>query len=329
MSSRDLPARSNIPRRFEFLIGRTPLECYRVRGKDVWVKRDDLFARWPAPPLGKLRGAPLILAELYAGGVRLVGCWDTRVSALGQGIAACAMEFPGLRVVTAYPASLGSSIPEPLCIARQLGAEVLPVRAGRITISFSSARKAVVERGGVMLPFGLECPESVEAVSLEASSLPAELVAGGTLIVCCGSGVTLAGLIRGLGSLPAAYIGVSSGRSVTNIERCLRRHGASLDRVRLFAAETEYNRHSDIFLPFPSHPNYDQKAWAYLEKNIEHLRPPVLFWNVGAAGTGMPTNQILKERAETNGRDGLPPNANASSTPRLSIGVKRDSLTTP
>jgi hypothetical protein len=48
------------------------------------VKRDDLFAEWPAPPLGKLRGALPLVKKLYANGVRLVGCWDTRISALGH-----------------------------------------------------------------------------------------------------------------------------------------------------------------------------------------------------------------------------------------------------
>src|SRR5229473_2493197 len=126
-------------------IEHTPVECYRVHGRNVWVKRDDMFAGWPAPPLGKLRGAVVILSRLRRHGVRLVGCWDTRISALGQGIAACALRYPGLQVVTAYPSIRGCGVPAPLRIAEELGAEVLPVRPGRITVSYAAARQVLHE----------------------------------------------------------------------------------------------------------------------------------------------------------------------------------------
>lgn len=262
----------------------TPLERYRVGDREVWVKRDDLFAKWPAPPLGKLRGARALLGRLYRHRTRLVGCWDTRISALGQGIAACATELPGLQVIVAYPASQGSAVPLPLQIASQLGAEVLPVRAGRISISFAAARKVVQERGGFMLPFGLECFESVAAIQQEAAALPEEAVHDGTVIVSCGSGVTLAGLVRGLHRRAARYIGVSSGRSVEAIQRCLSKYvDDGLDRVKLIQTKYSYDTPLNISCPFPSHPNYDQKAWDYLLRHFRSLRKPILFWNVGAA----------------------------------------------
>lgn len=265
----------------------TPLERYRIEGGEAWVKRDDLFARWPAPPLGKLRGARSLLRRLSREGVRLIGCWDTRISALGQGIAVCARELPGLRVIVAYPASQGSSIPEPLQIASQLGAEVLPVRAGRISISFAEARQHVEERGGFMLPFGLDCIESVAAIQEEATKIPDHAVYAGTVIVSCGSGVTLAGLVRGLGHRASRYIGVSSGRSVRMIERCLSKYVENcFDKLHIVPAGHAYTKELNIPCPFPSHPNYDQKAWDFLQRNFRLLRKPILFWNVGAAGSG-------------------------------------------
>jgi len=260
----------------------TPLERHTLRGQDVWVKRDDLFARPPAPPLGKLRGARDLLGKLHRAGVRLVGCWDTRISALGQGIAICARDLPGMRVIAAYPAIPGQPVPEALKIAGFLGAEILPVRAGRITISFAEARRYVKERGGVMLPFGLDCAESVAAVQREAASIPDEAILGGTAVVSCGSGVTLAGLIRGLGYRPSRYVGVSSGRSVTMIESCLRKYGNVPANLRLIPANYPYTRQPTILCPFPSHPNYDLKAWGYVRRNLRRLPKPILFWNVGA-----------------------------------------------
>lgn len=52
----------------------TPIETYRIRGSEIFVKRDDLFATKPAPPLAKLRGLRLVLEKAYADGVRTVGC---------------------------------------------------------------------------------------------------------------------------------------------------------------------------------------------------------------------------------------------------------------
>ena len=155
-----------------------------------------------------------------------------------------------------------------------------------------------------MLPFGLECSESVIAIAKEASTLERELIDGGTVVVSCGSGVTLAGLVKGLATHTSAFIGVSSGRSINSIERCLRRHNTPMDRVQLFPAELPYGFRSECSAPFPTHPNYDRKAWAFLEENIEKVRPPVLFWNVGAGGTGRPVRSPSRARMERSGRVG-------------------------
>jgi 1-aminocyclopropane-1-carboxylate deaminase/D-cysteine desulfhydrase-like pyridoxal-dependent ACC family enzyme len=261
----------------------TPIERYRVGTYWVRVKRDDLYAAPPAPPLAKLRGAMSLLATLHSQGVRLVGCWDTRISALGQGIVACCASFPGMHVVVAYPKTKGSNTPDPIARARKLGAEILPVVAGRITISFAAARREVERRGGVMLPFGLECAESVSAVARAAATVPPAYTSSGTVVVSSGSGVTLAGLILGLSGRPTRFIGVSSGRSIDSIQRCLNRHGITeCERIQLVPAREAYDVPVDFECPFPSHPNYDRKAWRFLAENAGSLQRPLFFWNVGA-----------------------------------------------
>ena len=133
-----------------------------------------------------------------------------------------------------------------------------------------------------MLPFGLECPEAVAAVAMEARRTPSD-VARGTVVLCCGSGVTLAGLIRGLPVAPAKIVAVSSGRSLARIRACLLRYVETVpSSVELLPAIMAYDAVPQLQCPFPSHPNYDLKAWWLLTKEIGRLEDPVLFWNIGA-----------------------------------------------
>jgi 1-aminocyclopropane-1-carboxylate deaminase/D-cysteine desulfhydrase-like pyridoxal-dependent ACC family enzyme len=262
---------------------RTPIEHYSVLGREVFVKRDDLFGVHPAPPLGKLRGLEILLQRYHEQGVRVVGCWDTRVSKLGQGLAALVTEFSDMRAVISYPTRRRCPIPNAVRIAESLGSEILPLRGNHASICYAQATKLVAKRGGIMLPFGLECTEAVSAIADEAASVPANFIKSGTVVVCCGSGVTLAGLLLGLLAAPRRLIGISSGRSIAKILACVSRHvGKISSSVDLHPARVPYDQSLDYFCPFPSHPNYDLKAWKFLVENVESLHEPILFWNVGA-----------------------------------------------
>jgi 1-aminocyclopropane-1-carboxylate deaminase/D-cysteine desulfhydrase-like pyridoxal-dependent ACC family enzyme len=261
---------------------RTPIEQYSILGRTVFVKREDLFGVYPAPPLGKLRGLNVLLRKYHAQDVKIVGCWDTRVSKLGQGLAALVQKFGDMHAIVSYPARTGEAVPEAIRTAEALGAEIVPIRGNHVSICYAQVTKIVAKRRGTMLPFGLECPESVTAIASEAASLPPELSAG-TIVLCCGSGVTLAGLLRGLRGLPRRVIGVSSGRSVTKIMACLSRYLDGIPKcVEINPASMPYNHCLDFRCPFPAHPNYDLKAWKFLVDNIDSLRDPVFFWNIGA-----------------------------------------------
>lgn len=260
----------------------TPIEVCLVRDRRVFVKREDLFGIPPAPPLAKLRGMRVLLQRLYSQGIRLVGCWDTRVSKLGEGLAACCTELSGMRCIVSYPTK--QNVPEPDSIkrAKAMGAAVLPVPGGRISLCYYKARKYVEECGGTMLPFGFDCPEAVNGVRLEAARVPRALLTGATLVLCCGSGVTLAGLLLGLPVLPRRIIGISSGRAVRNILACLRRYVEVPACVELHEAIVAYSAIIPFDCPFPTHPNYDLKAWKYLVENLAQIHGKVLFWNIGS-----------------------------------------------
>ena len=261
----------------------TPIEEYKLKNKVVFVKREDLFGLYPAPPLGKLRGLKFLLDELYSRGERLVGCWDTRVSKLGQGVAAMCSIMPGMKAVVSYPQLNGHPVPEAVQIAKTLDALIYPIRGNHVSICHSQVRKYVENLGGTMLPFGLECVESVEAIALEAAKVPRECLSDGTLVLSCGSGVTLAGILKGVIAQPRKVFGLSSGRSVNKIIACLNRyHSHFRTELTILPAKTPYYEFGKIDCPFPTHPNYDLKAWQYLHENIDQLPEPILFWNIGA-----------------------------------------------
>lgn len=49
--------------------------------------------------------------------------------------------------------------------------------------------------------------------------------------------------------------------------------------IEILPAEIEYYSECNIETPFPSHPNYDKKAWYWLSKN--NIEGETLFWNIG------------------------------------------------
>jgi 1-aminocyclopropane-1-carboxylate deaminase/D-cysteine desulfhydrase-like pyridoxal-dependent ACC family enzyme len=260
----------------------TPIEEHSVNTRDVYVKRDDLYGCPPAPPLGKLRGLRLVLEEYYEAGLRVVGCWDTRVSKLGQGLAAACLEFPGMRPLVFYPTRRGVERPPSMTAAEELGAEVQTFRGNHVDICYAQARRHVERVGGRMLPFGMECPKGVAGVGLEAANTPKE-IACGTLVLSCGSGVTLAGILNGLPCLPRQVVAVSSGRSISKIWRCLHKYlTRAPSALEVLPAIMPYDAVPRLACPFPTHPNYDLKAWSVLVQRIDLLRDPIFFWNIGA-----------------------------------------------
>jgi 1-aminocyclopropane-1-carboxylate deaminase/D-cysteine desulfhydrase-like pyridoxal-dependent ACC family enzyme len=259
----------------------TPVETYNVAGHPVFVKRDDLFARPPAPPVAKLRGIRAILRRVHAQGSSCIGCFEASQSRIGHALAAACTAFPGLKCLVAYPAVRNRAVPSSALAAERLGARLIPIPSNIVAICYRKAAKLIEAQGAWMLPFGFECAEAVEAVEAEAARLPREFVEGGTVVVPCGSGVTLAGVMRGLEGQPAYVIGVSVGRSVKAIKACLERNAVSGSNIDIRAPMRTYRESASTPCPFPCDARYDLKGWEVLVAEIEYLRPPILFWNVG------------------------------------------------
>jgi hypothetical protein len=220
----------------------------------------------------------------YREGVRLLGCWDTRVSRLPHAVAVLAEGYKNLRTIVSYPTKTGEPLPSSICSAKEHGAEVFPTRGNFPSIAFSQCRRHVEAQDGFMIPFGFECEEGVRAIVNEAKHVPISLYEDGTLVVCAGSGVTLAGLLLGLKDPQQQRVyAISSGRSTSMILRTVRRFVENIpETLALIPPLMPYYKTPSIRAPFPTHPHYDLKAWLWLTSHVQRLPRPILFWNIGS-----------------------------------------------
>ena len=269
----------------------TPIEEYRVGSTTVYVKREDLYGQPPMPPLAKLRGIRMVLDSLYLKGVRTIGVLDTRVSKSGQGVAAVRKyEHPDMKLMLAYPVSKADrSVPSQHQEAEKIGAVLYPQQATRQSIMWYKFKRIVEEEGGVMLPHGLPFVDTAVSVAREAATVPKELLQG-SLVLIVGTGTMLAGILLGLEILPKLIVGISAGKSTEGqfrtINDIMRQVAPFMSLksgdVKLKQPIMDYSVADDYPCPFPSHPNYDRKAWRWLCEHIKELPEPVLFWNIGA-----------------------------------------------
>ena len=266
------------------IIDNTPIERYILgEGKEVFVKREDLCVSPPSPALAKLRGVHKRLLSLKELGVNLVGVLDTRVSKSAWGVAYLAKEL-GIKVVAYYP-HLKEYIEMPTNQKRckEMGAEIYPLKGGRTAVLYSWAKKDIEKRGGYMMPMGLVVKESIDAVSKEAKLIPQQYL-GGSIVLCVGSGMTIAGVSLGIADKVKTIYGISAGMSTERQRKKIKVTGGfSLPKnVNLILPDgVGYYDVEKIETPFPSSPYYDKKAWAWMLKNYETIPKPLLFWNIG------------------------------------------------
>ncbi len=257
---------------------RTPIYPYRCAALDVLVKRDDLYAGEPAPPLAKLRGVRRHL-EHWSG--QPIAAFDTRVSKAGWGVAAICAEH-GWPCTVYYPRrkGLGDGAGESQRRAAELGADLFALPAGRTAIVYAAARVQARARGEHLLPLGLTLPETVTEVAAEMRRVRREAEFA-TLVVSVGTGTILSGLLAGLDGRPVSVWGITAGMSAERVRRRVAANLGGLPPLQLVVAG-DYYTPAEGEAPFPCHPYYDLKAWRWLETWGGSLAEPVLFWNIGA-----------------------------------------------
>lgn len=157
---------------------------------DLWVKRDDLFEVRGVCG-GKVRAA--LLGAQRAGARGIVSC-GARQSTASLVLGAVAQE---MGVGAAYFTASGPTTRQLDLARNQYGVDVRRVAFGRISVLRARARSWAKEVGWWLLPFGGECPETVETTRAQAANLPPPGEFS-RLVVCVGTSMSLAGILWGL-----------------------------------------------------------------------------------------------------------------------------------
>lgn len=263
----------------------TPLEEYKVKGRSVWVKRDDLMGDGISlPPWGKI-AAVYELVKKYTNPnkplthLSVDGSWTAWV--LG---AIC--EDLGIEFYASYPDSKKIS-KEYLGLIKELypKTHLNPIRPNMMQIMYNSLKGIAKENDWQMLPYAFNHNFYKDYL--------AERIQPYThfdnLVVSSGSGVTLSGLVRGYYKeelkefFPTVNkkVWTTCVSSESSVKKTLKSSGIG---IPINVRKSEYlfeNRLDGYTAPFPCNQFWDIKQWHWLENNIEQLEGSILFWNIG------------------------------------------------
>lgn len=160
------------------------------------VKRDDLFE----------------VAGVRGGKART--CWQLAQGAPGL-VTAGARSSPQVNIVAHIARALGvpcrahvpsGAIGSEVALARLAGAEIVQHSPGYNTVIVARARADARARGWTEIPFGMECQAAVDSTAAQVANLPFGEFQ--RIVMPVGSGMSLAGVLRGL---------VSAGRTSTRV----------------------------------------------------------------------------------------------------------------
>lgn len=148
--------------------------------------------------------------------------------------------------------------------AARLGARVVPIRPGHLSVVQARAREWSTRTGARLVPFGVDLPEAVKAIAAAAHSTGLD---PDEVWCAAGSGV----LARGL-----ALAWPKARRHVVQVGRAL--SPSELAGGCIHVHPLRFGEVAKSRPPFPSDPHYDAKAWETMTARRGAGR--VVFWNV-------------------------------------------------
>lgn len=149
-------------------------------------------------------------------------------------------------------------------MAKRLGAKVLQVRPGYLSVVQARARAYCDARGATLAPFGMKIPSAGQALESAARSTDLD---PDEVWCASGSGVLMRGLAA---AFPRARRhAVQVGRSLS---------AADVGNATIHIYPKHFEQVAAGRPPFPSDPHYDAKAWEVCKSS--HGPGTVLFWNV-------------------------------------------------
>jgi 1-aminocyclopropane-1-carboxylate deaminase/D-cysteine desulfhydrase-like pyridoxal-dependent ACC family enzyme len=270
----------------------TPIEKY----DGIYVKREDLCFKPPAPPFSKCRGIIEHLKELKSQGITTVGYVETSVSMAGWGLA-WVCEQLDMTVVIFDPQY--KETPETLKYHREQWRThkshviIEPIKAGMAKVNWYICKK-ILEKysNSILLPLGLPFEETISQTALELTNIDINRYKFKSIVVCVGSGTICAGILKGVDKRQYSIdiYGVMTRKGDKDAKRSKIIDKAGIFgyglfknnwELSIFDEGWEYAQKSNIPVPFPCHTYYDAKAWEFLMKHRKRIPEPILFWNIG------------------------------------------------
>lgn len=273
------------------------VESYKLHGREVEVRREDLRIGKPYVRHGKTPSICALMTSLaferrFGAAHAGVSCFASRGSdwALNAAIAA---HTAGLKLtIYAQHPSAKNPLARFLCSAvDDYYARLAFVSANHTQIMISQARKRATAEGDFFIPFGFELPVCMRELTDRLRGFDKTA----TIVLCAGSGITLACLLKAAlidGKRFKRVVAVSSGRSAKAIGSAVARHVTELDlscaTARLDIDDGGFYGPGEFAIetPWPTHPFYEQKAFAWLDATLkyndpeEQLEDPIAFLNM-------------------------------------------------
>lgn len=257
----------------------TPIEDY-IADLGIYVKREDLSCPHPGPPFSKARG---VYAWVQKRNEKIIGVLDTSHSQAGWAVAR-ACQVLKKKCINYYPAFKDNPGPHPAQLkAKMLGAELMPIPAGRSSILYWKARTDCLQKSGAMIPNALKLEESVTETALEVPDDDFDFV-----LIPASSGTIAAGVISGFadkGRYPTFIIHLGYTRSQDEVAKYLEKmSGVSSPNLEIIDEGYAYK---DMAKPGPTPPwpcnsYYDLKTFRWWMANREGYEDKkVLMWNIG------------------------------------------------
>ena len=254
----------------------TPLEKYNIKGKDVFVKREDLMGdNTFLPRWGKILAIknyieknidinkPLTTLSVdgsWSGWVVSSICNDLGIEHL--------YSFPNSKkfnkkildnVVSFYPKI-----------------KLNPIKPNMVSIMYNGLKGKCKKNGTQIVPYGFEHEDFISVFEDRIK----EYNQFDNLIVSSGSGISLIGLTRGFLLRKSQRVISVCVSSENTINKRLKKYG--IDGVEVYKSKYDFsNRMEDYNTPFPTNQFWDRKGWKWLEENIKPIEGSILFWNLG------------------------------------------------
>lgn len=260
----------------------TPIEEYKINGKKVLVKRDDLMGdNQHFPPWGKLLGIKSLIDKLDPAKpivqLNVYGSWS------GWALSRLA---PDHEVFVVHPKTkkITGDYLDRITAAH---GRLIPIRANMMRVLYSQAKNYAEDHGYQMLPYAFDNEIYVGTMQRRFLRALNNLPRVDTFVVSSGSGVTLSGLAQAFFQHnPKGKVYSVCVSSEASINRMTKRY--DLGEAAIHVVKSEYafdDTMPHVSVPFPCNQFWDKKAWHWLTENPEVIQGRTLFWNLGGLYT--------------------------------------------